>query len=305
MLLVLSMLLGGVSIYHAAAGIHDKPFQRFFTATLTVQLDDVELEDRAIRLLHVNKLPEHDNMVIVALSNSGMKDMTLNWIASLHQNKFHKFLVFCFDADMHNYLVANELGNNSVIVPRKWLGEFQVDGKFKGWGEREYQDLLRGKIRILMEIWNLGFTIFYNDVDLVFLSPHVIEQMLFDYETRDYDCIYMVDYMDHGFEQMNGGFWIGKPTMKPYWERALVLTQTNGNLVVDQAAINFVLEEEKLKYTSRLRGLSKSLYPSGHYFHQLNMNHRYKIQPLVVHMNFLIGSEPKITMLKLHNMWFI
>ena len=107
------------------------------------------------------------------------------------------------------------------------------------------------------------------------------------------------------------GFWIARPTqlVKDLWNRTLevsVKAATPG-LEVDQHAFNHVLDTERptLKFSRHFRPMPRLLYPSGLFFHRLNLNDQSKIYPMVVHVNFLIGNVPKKATLQRYNMWYV
>jgi hypothetical protein len=124
-----------------------------------------------------------------------MKEMTMNWIASLLRNKYTKFVVICFDFEMYMFLCEYGFERNAALVPRGWIHK-EISAQFEGWLSQGYKDLLHGKILIMIELWKRGFGIFYNDVDLVFLSDNVFEHIMFETALYKPDFMYMVDGVD-------------------------------------------------------------------------------------------------------------
>ena len=132
---------------------------------------------------------------IIALANSGMKEMTMNWIASLLRNGFTKFVIICFDFELYMFLAEYGFERNIAVVPQGWLHK-SISADFQGWLSEGYKDLLHGKLMIMMELWKHGRGVFYNDVDLVFLSPQAFDYIMYETKYQNPDFIYMVDGID-------------------------------------------------------------------------------------------------------------
>jgi hypothetical protein len=160
-------------------------------------------EETLVENLRQNALNE-EKFVILALANIGMKEMTMNWIASLLRNKYTKFVVICFDFEMYMFLCEYGFERNAAVVPRDWIHK-DISAEFVGWLSQGYKDLLHGKVLILIELWKRGFGIFYNDVDLVFLSDKVFEQIMLETALRKPDFAYMFDGVD-----INGAVYLSK-----------------------------------------------------------------------------------------------
>ena len=103
---------------------------------------------------------EH-GVVIVALSNYGMREMTMNWLASLRRNKYEKFVILCFDFIMYRFLCEYGFERNAALIPKGWP-KADVGSNFHQWEERAYNEMLHAKIRICLKIFEKEFTIFLH-----------------------------------------------------------------------------------------------------------------------------------------------
>ena len=142
--------------------------------------------------VEIMKNNTEDGVVIVALSNFGMKEMTMNWIASLKLNKYSKFVVLCFDFAMYRFLSEYGLESNAALIPTSWYN-MNLGSEFVQWGDDRYHAMLHGKILVLLEIFKRGFTILHSDVDLVFLNPFIVKHILAEDKDINADFTYMVD----------------------------------------------------------------------------------------------------------------
>ena len=141
-----------------------------------------------------NKLQNNteDGVVIIALSNFGMKEMTMNWIASLKISDYKRFVVLCFDFAMYRFLAEHGLEDNAAMIPSSWYN-MTLETEFVQWGDQRYLAMLHGKILVILELLKRGFTILHSDVDIVFLSPFVVKHLLGEDKDINSDFIYMVD----------------------------------------------------------------------------------------------------------------
>ena len=193
-------------------GVFDQQISEQFVFKKVADLEHLEKlkaranwssKDWADLLLDLSEDNDIQGYTIIALSNSGMKEMTMNWIASLLRNGFTKFVVICFDFPMYMFLAEYGFERNAVMAPSNWLPK-PIEAGFQKFATQGYNELLHGKLMIILELWKRGRGIFYNDVDLVFLSPHAFDYMMFETKNKNPEFIYMVDGVDNnGVEIMS------------------------------------------------------------------------------------------------------
>ena len=169
------------------------PFEEFHfspvrTPELEKRLQEKQSFDNArwnIECGRTIKQNVENGVVIVALSNLAMKEMTMNWIASLQRNNFKRFVVLCFDFAMYRFLSEYGYENNAAMIPQDWT---QADIP-----DQACNDMQQDKVRICLQLFQRGFTVLYNDVNLVFLSPDVVKHLLAEDEGVNADFIYMLE----------------------------------------------------------------------------------------------------------------
>ena len=75
---------------------------------------------------------------------------------------------------------------------------------------------------------------------------------------------------------------------------------------IDQLVFNYEIRTVmKVKYSKNFRGLDKLLYANGLVYFRLQKNLQYDIKPLVVHVNYVQGSENKKKLLQSAGMWYL
>jgi len=130
-------------------------------------------ESRALQLMTSNREGKY---VITAVANMGHANFTLNWIASLLLHGYKKFVIFCLDFQLYELLIQKGFDNNVVIAPSGWT-KLEIPPFEHEWGEENYYKLTEAKIRIQRELLYRNFWIVLSDVDLVFLSSHVVDHL--------------------------------------------------------------------------------------------------------------------------------
>lgn len=116
--------------------------------------------------------------VITAVANIGHANFTLNWIASLKRMKYDRFVIFCLDFQLYKLLLLKGFERNAVMAPLSWT-KHQIPALEHKWLEVEYNRLTEAKIRIQRELLYKGYWILFSDVDVVFLSRHVVDHVDF------------------------------------------------------------------------------------------------------------------------------
>lgn len=258
--------------------------------------DDWEIE--ILRLANENRELDR-KFVIVSAANYGHRDLALNWIASMHRNGYFKFLLFCLDEKLYKTLAELSLSQNLVLVPSKWL-QHAVNTTELLWATPSYNILTQAKVRIVHKLLQKNYTVFSTDIDVIWLSPHILSYI--DYTFGRREIAYMIDSMD----EVNGGFFIAMPTVKvcEFFQEVIRRFNTETALA-DQYVMNVVLDEWNLKYSSYVYHLCKFLFPNGLVYYHHKMNKKLNIIPMVVHANFFVGLGSKINAIKSSGMWYI
>jgi hypothetical protein len=190
----------------------------------------------------ITKQNEINGAVIVSLSNYAYRETTMNWIASLVMNGYSKFVVFCYDRDMAVYLAQ-----------QKWLGEYTVDfTEVADWWHKSYNldKLVKSRVYFWCEMLRADVTFLFNDLDLVFLSRHVLEHLQFIYENSRADILFQQDQHVRA-AAYNTGFFYATPT--PFVKR--LFNDLRGEIpkYTDQTGLQKMIERrEEYRESSRI-----------------------------------------------------
>lgn len=133
-----------------------------------------------------------DEILIVALSNYGMRELTMNFVASLVVHRIEKFVIVCFDLKMYQLLVSNGHERNAFYLPRHWV-TWNTTETAVNYNARAYVDMLHAKLEIVIHLLSRGYRLFHTDVDVVFISPYVVKYILMEDSGRDVEFFYTVD----------------------------------------------------------------------------------------------------------------
>lgn len=241
---------------------------------------------------------ESTGSLILAISNSGDYLLTLNFIKSLQLQGYSHFLIACLDVGLYVKLSSMSFVQHIALVPRNWLNE-EISSKYVKWDSATYNSLTKSKSLIVQRLLHLNFTVMVNDVDTVWLSPHIIEYIAV-LAASPAELVIM-----DGKSEYNSGFYLVKPTstMLKLFDRAVELQNRDPNFH-DQLALNTAIDQMSIKATYICK-LDILLFVNGYFFLTQKYNEKMNVKPWVVHMNFLIGKSSKIHALKSHKLWFI
>uniref|UniRef100_A0A914CK60 Nucleotide-diphospho-sugar transferase domain-containing protein n=1 Tax=Acrobeloides nanus TaxID=290746 RepID=A0A914CK60_9BILA len=228
---------------------------------------------------------EMKNYLITAISNNGNLEFVLNLIASLTLHGYKKFLIICLDIELYENLIKYGFVNHIVLVPPSWI-PYTPTSKATSWQTKDYQFLTQTKTHIVYRLLVHGFTILLTDVDLVWLSPHILKYIDFVAPKRDF--IYAVDDQ----VDVNTGFYVVRPTSggKKIFEAIIERQRTDHDN--DQFVANRVFRAKK-DLLNNSCPLDKLLFTNGEVYHRNKLNQDLNIPALVFHANYLIGFEQK------------
>ena len=262
-------------------------------------MKDEDWEAETIRLVEKNKID--DKYIIIAVANNGHREFTLNWIASLKRNNYHKFIVFCLDSMLYEAIAERSLSANAVVVPRKWLhGPIFTEEVL--WGTERHRLLTHIKVIVAQKLLEWGHTVVFSDVDLVWLNPNIIAHI--EYVSENADVAHMLDFVD----DMNSGFYLAKPTpfAKSLFQEAIEILKQFGGNAHDQGAFNGAMQSGmNRKYSKHFYRLDKLMYPNGEVNFLLGLNKKMDIRPMIVHANYVVGAKKKKEILESQGMWYI
>lgn len=262
------------------------------------------LEEEKLRIIELLKINQIGDVCIISISNFGYKKFTLNWIQSLLQNNYQKFLIFSFDIQLVDYLNKNGFANKTVLVPKNWI-DFQITIESSNWASKEYNQIQQAKIQICYQLLKINQNILFSDPDVVFLNKNILTHIDFIYFNSPADLILTQDNMLRTFNYNMGLFYARATIFVQTLFLRLILEQRKDPIgSIDQLVLRKMLSEEKYN-DSRIIGLDPILFPSGQVFFHEKLNDKLNIKPYTVHANYIVGKEKKIDILKSKGLWFV
>lgn len=258
-------------------------------------------EKDVIEALKINRIGD---CTIITLSNFGFRNFTLNWIRSLERNNYTKFVVLSFDLALVNYLSSIGYKDRAKIIPFEWL-EYQIPENVTNFKEPAYNLLTQQRVHVYLNLLLKNITFLMSDVDIVWLSPHVLEYIEFNVE-HSYAHIAFAQDIWKGKIQYNGGFLYAKPTQFSIRLFSDWIIAQNKDILnsIDQFVLDELLASNNHN-DNRIFPLDKLLFASGQVFFHLKKNKLLNINPLMVHANYIIGHDNKLFYFKKNGFWYL
>ena len=114
-----------------------------------------------------------DNILVIATANYGMRDYVYNWITSLEKTGHEKYVVFCIDEDLYTHLKATGYESHASKIPAEWFHK-PIEAAFSDYYSPTYAAITHAKTLVVQRLLYLGITVFFSDVDIVWLSTGAI-----------------------------------------------------------------------------------------------------------------------------------
>jgi hypothetical protein len=254
-----------------------------------------------LELMAKNKV---DATNIISLGNYGYRYLVLNWIISLKRAGYDKFLVFCFDKSIVNFLTEQGYKDNAVLIPRNWL-DYNISEEASEWTKKEYNYMAQSKVNVLYNLLTRKYSLLYSDPDTVWLSRHIIPHINFNLCHSFAEILFSQDQINNVLH-FNTGFFYAKPTefVISLFKKLIESQQTNPNGAIDQLYLHDMLMKTRFN-DSRIEALDSLLYPSGQVYFNLNLNANMEIKPMIIHANYRVGKKSKINTLKRGKFWYV
>jgi hypothetical protein len=269
-------------------------------ADFILKPDIKQKESSIVEIMNQNK---HGHMTVVTIANFGYRELVQNWILSLKRNGFNKFVVFCFDQELLDYL--KDLGHekNAVLVPQEWL-DYNLISTNTHFQEPDYINLVKSKTNVWVHLIYLNQSFVHSDPDVVWLSNATLEYLEFQYYRSCADILFSQDLGKRVIVYNTGFFYVRATQFVKNFLFQVAYQQKRSPFNTDQAAVNSVLIEMKFN-DSRVDSLDLLLYANGVVHFSKRLNEKMNITPLIVHANHVFKCEQKIDALKSANLWFI
>ena len=229
-------------------------------------------EDHVFKLARENLVS--NKYLVLNVASYGHIQFVLNWIYAMHRIKYTKFLIVCLDDYLYLHLSALNFTDVIAMAPSQWLekDDFVAEAVF---GSASYHAMIESRSKIIYSFLNRTFTVLSTDSDVVWLSPSVIDYL--DSVTEGYDFSCMVDHR----VGINMGFFLARPTSIMLELFLQMMKKQNQSHLFDQYALEEVLKERQMRFSSHIFRLDKLLFPSGKVYFLDGWNKRMNIQPLV------------------------
>ncbi|KAI9285478.1 nucleotide-diphospho-sugar transferase-domain-containing protein, partial [Umbelopsis sp. AD052] len=250
-----------------------------------------------------NFIDKVERTLLIAVVNHGMLEYTLNWIESLKRTDITKFLVFAIDQALVDALTNLGLGSNVVLIPDNWR-HVQLSGDFAAWKTNSYTPITHAKSLIVERLLYLDVTVWFSDVDIVFVNPNIYTHLMWNLKSRK--NVHMVFSQETQYTSINSGFYLMRPTdvSKRVMGRSIDI-QDRVPALTQQRIMNRVLAGMDQKYkSSPMILLDLMLFPNGHFYFGRKLPTSLGFEPMMVHANYRIGDAKKAA-LKEVGLWFL
>jgi Nucleotide-diphospho-sugar transferase len=232
-----------------------------------------------------NFIEEEERTLLIAVVNHGMLEYTLNWIESLKRTEITKYLVFAIDQELVDALTNIGLGSHVVLIPEEWR-HVQLSGDFAAWKTNSYTPITHAKSLIVERLLYLDVTVWFSDVDIVFLNPNIYTHLMWNLKSRK--NLHMVFSQETQFTSINSGFYLMRPTdvSKRVMGRTIDI-QDRIPALTQQRVMNRVLAGMDQNYkTSPMLLLDLMLFPNGHFYFGSQLPTSIGFEPMMVHANY-------------------
>mmetsp|Transcript_2149 Transcript_2149/g.7152 ORF Transcript_2149/g.7152 Transcript_2149/m.7152 type:complete len:370 (+) Transcript_2149:191-1300(+) len=228
---------------------------------------------------------------IMVTVSSGVEDLFHNWMYWYNRLKpCHRLYVHAEDSRIHRSLQVIYDNHNFVLLSSE---EDLHTNRGLRYGTIEYKSLMSRRPRDVMNVmkrFNLT-KILFTDVDTVWLSDPA------PFLLPGYDMIASVDAFTHQTPYFCGGF-VAYMSTERTWE---LLQAWSKELQIQPQHNQPVLNKFIAQGRVQILALPSAQFPSGRlYFHQQRKDHA-----VVVHANFLQGTEAKTQELKRSLLWHV
>ncbi|KAH8552624.1 nucleotide-diphospho-sugar transferase [Umbelopsis sp. PMI_123] len=254
-------------------------------------------------MIEDNFINPTDRTLLIAVVNHGMLEYTLNWIESLRRTEITEYLVFAIDQALVDAMTELGLGSHVVLIPEEWR-HVQLSGDFAKWKTNSYTPITHAKSLIVERLLYLDVTVWFSDVDIVFINPSIYDHLMWNLKSRK--DVHMVFSQETQHTTINSGFYLMRPTdvSKRVMGRTIDIQDRIPKLT-QQRVMNRVLTGMDQHYkTSPMMLLDLMLFPNGHFYFAAKLPTSIGFEPMMVHANYRVGDAKK-TSLQEVGLWYL
>lgn len=255
-----------------------------------------------------------DGILIVCTVSHPYMPFLNNWLISLAKyNRHQAVLIIAEDYTTLDFVNSRWPGHSVLIPPAS------SETTSLRFGSQGFFNLTARRPKYLLEILELGYSVLYNDVDMVWLADpfsyfknnrevYIIDDMALlktEYHShalpppgkkgRTYICSCMLFLKSTEGAKLLMRTWI-EELKERQWSPSV---KTN-----DQPAFNWALNKTAGQVDVYL--LPQVAFPSGGlYFKNDSWRKETENKHVIVHNNYVVGFDQKIKRFRAHNLWFV
>ncbi|KVH89072.1 UDP-D-xylose:L-fucose alpha-1,3-D-xylosyltransferase MGP4-like isoform X1 [Cynara cardunculus var. scolymus] len=262
----------------------------------------------------VSYVAKNGSTVIVCAVSHPYLPFLNNWLISIVRQKHHDKVLVIAEDYATLYTVNGRWPGHAVLIPP--APDAQVAHKF---GSQGFFNFTSRRPRHLLQILELGYSVMYNDVDMVWLADP------FPYLKGKHDVYFMDDMsavkpLDHPNvlppPGKKGRTYIcscmiymhptpgAKLVMKKWIEELEAQPWSKAKKANDQPAFNWALNKTAGQVDLYL--LPQAAFPTGGlYFKNQTWVEETKGKHVIIHNNYILGFEKKIKRFHDYNLWLV
>nr|XP_043620683.1 UDP-D-xylose:L-fucose alpha-1,3-D-xylosyltransferase MGP4-like [Erigeron canadensis] len=262
----------------------------------------------------VSFVANNGTTVIVCAVSQPYLPFLNNWLISIVRQKHHQKVLVIAEDYSTLFTVNAKWPGHAVLIPP--APDFQLAHKF---GSQGFFNFTSRRPRHLLQILELGYSVMYNDVDMVWLADP------FPYLKGKHDVYFMDDMaavkpLDHPNvlppPGKKGRTYIcscmiymhptpgAKLVMQKWIEELQAQPWSKAKKANDQPAFNWALNKTAGEVDLYL--LPQAAFPTGGlYFKNQTWVEETKGKHVIIHNNYIVGFEKKIKRFHDYNLWLV
>lgn len=240
--------------------------------------------------------------IAVLTVNAGYLSLAKNWVCWARRSGIGNFVLLA--EDQTSYREMNALGTDVIVTPNAPLHKAAAE-----YGSKEFQDTMTYRTTFLLKVLQLGLNFLTADMDAIWFDDPFKH---LDPKGAD------LQGQQHKINEISGGLVYLRSTNagKTFWKRVIACQDENmkfiqshpigsyePSLYTEQHCLR-ILSEEMMKAGTLSRYLWKNnKFPDGRSFFEEQLPQRQGIWPVVIHNNWIKGTNNKIARFKQWNLW--
>ena len=153
----------GTNTQQHLAKIIPKDPQSYFKS-----IEAKHLNDQTLKIINVTFQNKINDITIITVAEYDSRFLVLNWLASLKKNDFNRFVVFCNDAELFDFLSVQGYLNNLAMISPKWLNQLNntITGN-RSASSNEFSQLFQVKLNVWRQLLEYDLEFVYSEPDVV------------------------------------------------------------------------------------------------------------------------------------------